>query len=101
MNTANLQLEGLCLAIAAVHRELVAKGIISQQELDIALRKAEAAATGDERFQDHLSPANRDAICFPIRVLQIANTTGAEYPWSFSHLAKVVGETKRPYNDQE
>lgn len=100
MNTANLQLQGLCLAIAAVNRSLVAKGILTQQEIDIALRKAEAAATGDNRFVEDLSPANRDAVCFPIRVLQIANRTGAEAPWSFSHLAKLVGETKRPYNDQ-
>lgn len=100
MNTANLQLEGLCLAIAAVNRQLVAKGLLGQDEIDVALRRAEAAAAGDERFTDHLSPANRDAVCFPIRLLQIANSSGADNPWSFSHLAKLVGETKRPYNDQ-
>ncbi|MCO6389344.1 hypothetical protein [Aliihoeflea sp. 40Bstr573] len=101
MNTANLQLEGLCLAIAAINHELVAKGVLSQNEIDIALRKAEAAAVGDNRHTDHLSPANRDAICFPIRFLQLANTTSAEHLWTFSHLAKMVGETKRPYNDQQ
>lgn len=101
MNTANLQLEGLCLAIAAVNHELVAKGLLTQSEVDTALRKAEAAATSDERFAEHLKPSNRDAICFPIRVLQIANTTGAENPWSFSHLTRLVAETKRPYNDQQ
>jgi hypothetical protein len=100
VNTANLQLEGLCLAIAAVNHALVEKGLLSQDEIDLALRKAEAAATGDERFVDQLSPANRDAVCFPIRLLQIANTSGAAAPWSFSHLAKLVGETKQPYNDQ-
>lgn len=100
MNTANLQLEGLCLAIAAVNRALVAKGLLTQDEIDKALRKAESAARNDERAIDHLSPSNRDAVCFPIRVLQIANTTGADSPWTFSHLAKLVGETKRPYNDQ-
>ena len=100
MNIANLQLEGLCLAIAAINHELVAKGILSQDEMDTALRKAEAAATGDDRFNDQLSPANRDAVCFPIRMLQIANLTDADHPWSFSHLAKAVGETKQPYNDQ-
>jgi hypothetical protein len=100
MNIANLQLEGLCLAIAAINHELVAKGVLSQDEMDTALRKAEATAIGDERFIDQLSPANRDAVCFPIRVLQIANLTGADHPWSFSKLAKTVGETKQPYNDQ-
>ncbi|MGH6763949.1 MAG: hypothetical protein ACRECW_20460 [Phyllobacterium sp.] len=100
MNTANLQLEGLCLAIAAVNRLLVARGIVSQEEIDVALRKAEAVATSDDRFIEDLSPANRDAVCFPIRVLQVANRTGAETPWTFGHLAKLVGETKRQYNDQ-
>jgi len=100
MNTANLQLEGLCLAIAAINRALVAKGLLAQDEVDDALHRAEVAVTGDDRFVEQLSPANRDAVCFPIRVLRIANTTGADQPWSFSHLAKLVGETKQKYNDQ-
>lgn len=99
MNVANLQIEGLCLAIAAINHALVEKGILSQVELDDALRKAEATARGDDRFVEDLNPSNRDAICFPIRVLQIANTTGAERPWSFTELARLVGETKLPYND--
>jgi hypothetical protein len=101
MNTANLQLEGLCLAIAAINRELVAKGLLSQTEIETALRKAEAGANGDDRFTDHLSPANRDAVCFPIRLLQLANSNAADEPLSFADLAKMVGETKRPYNDQQ
>lgn len=100
MNAANLQIEGLCLALASINRLLVAKGVISQGELDNALDKAEATARGDNRFTEDMSPANRDAVCFPIRVLQIANDTGAETPWSFSQLAKLVAETKEPYNDQ-
>lgn len=100
MNTANLQLEGLCLAIAAVNRILVAKGLLTAAEIDTALRKVEAVAVGDDRAVEQLSPANRDAVCFPIRLLQLANNSGADTPWSFSHLAKMVGETKRPYNDQ-
>ncbi|KXF77794.1 hypothetical protein ATN84_08550 [Paramesorhizobium deserti] len=100
MNTANLQLEGLCLAVASVNHLLVSKGLLSQGEIDTALRKAEAAIVGDERITGQLSPANRDAVCFPIRLLQLANNAGADTPWSFSHLAKLVGETKRPYNDQ-
>ena len=100
MNAANLQIEGLCLALASVNRLLVAKGIVSQEELDIAFQKADATAHGDNRFAEGLTPSNRDAVCFPIRILQIANDTGAEKPWSFSELAKLVGETKGPYNDQ-
>lgn len=100
MNSANLQLEGLCLAVAAINQALSAKGLLSQNEIDQALRRAEIAASSDERFVEQLSPASRDAVCFPIRLLQIANNSGAQNPWSFSHLAKLVGETKRPYNDQ-
>jgi len=99
MNTANLQLEGLCLAIAAINRKLVAKGLLTQEEVDEALHGAQAAATADERLAEQLSPANRDAVCFPIRVLRIANEAGAE-PRTFTQLAKAVGETKQPYNDQ-
>jgi hypothetical protein len=100
MNVASLQIEGICLALASINRLLVAKGLVSQEELDIALQKAEATAHGDDRFVEDLSPSNRDAVCFPIRVLQIANDTGADKPWSFSQLAKLVGESKTPYNDQ-
>lgn len=98
MNTANLQLEGLCLAIAAINRKLVAKGLLTREEVDEALHVAEAVATADERLVEQLSPANRDAVCFPIRVLRIANTAGE--PRTFTQLAKAVGETKQPYNDQ-
>jgi hypothetical protein len=100
MHAANLQIEGLCLAIASINRLLVSKGIVSQEELDVAFDKAEATARSDNRFTENMSPSNRDAVCFPIRVLQIANDTGAETPWSFSELAKLVGESKEPYNDQ-
>ena len=67
MNTANLQLEGLYLAIASINDLLVAKGMVKADELDLALRRAEANATAEERMEEEMSPANRDAICFPIR----------------------------------
>jgi hypothetical protein len=98
MHAANLQLEGLCLAIASINRLLVAKGVVTQEELDNAFEKAESTARGDNRFAGNMSSANRDAVCFPIRVLQIANDTGAETPWSFSELAKLVAGTKEPYD---
>jgi hypothetical protein len=45
--------------------------------------------------------ANRDAICFPIRLLRIANNSQGESDiLPFSELAKMVGQTKEPYNDQ-
>lgn len=101
MNTANLQLEGLYLAIASVNALLVSKGILSVEEIDDALRRAEANATGDENIVEIMSPANRDAVCFPIRFLQLANNSGSERDIpSFSELARMVAQTKEPYNDQ-
>ncbi len=101
MNTANLQLEGLYLAIASVNHLLVRKGILSAEEIDTALRRAEANATADDHIIDDMSPANRDAVCFPIRFLQLANTSlsNGDIP-SFSDLARMVAQVKEPYNDQ-
>src|SRR3546814_291940 len=100
MNTANLQLEGILMAMAEINRLLVQKGILPQHDLDDALRRAEAGLAGEERSPE-LSPANRDAIAFPVRLLRLANSLGpdGEVP-DFAALAKRVGETKEPYNDQ-
>ena len=101
MNVANLQLEGLMMAIAAVNGLLVQKGVLSVEDIDLALRTAEADITSDERVHDELRPANRDAICFPLRLLMMANRSQSETGNSgFSELARMVGQTKTPYNDQ-
>ena len=97
MNTANLQLEGLLIAIAAVNRTLVDKGIVTAAELDHALSTSEQTVLGDDRVAEDMSPANRDAVAFPIRLLRAANAGGER---SFSELARRVGETKGPHNDQ-
>lgn len=100
MNGANLQLEGLIMAIASINHVLVYKGVLSAQEIEIALRKAEASGTAEERSEG-MSPANRDAINFPIRLLQLANRCQpeADIP-PFSQLAQMVGQLKEPDNDQ-
>ncbi len=101
MNAANLQLQGLLLAIASVNHALVRKGLLEPAEIDVALRRAEASLTGEERLVEDMSPANRDAICFPIRLLQMANNTqGEEGVPGFAELARMVGQTKEHYNDQ-
>ena len=99
MNTANLQLEGLLVAMASLHRQLVAKGVLTAEEIDHALAVCEATTTGDDRAAEELSPANRDAIAFPIRLLRIANEGTA--PLEFGALARLVGKTKGKYADQE
>lgn len=101
MNTANLQLEGLYLALASLNGLLVSKGLATVAEIDEALHRAEATAAGDEHLSEEMSPANRDAVCFPIRLLRAANNSGSDgdVP-TFSELARQVGRAKEPYNDQ-
>lgn len=61
MNVANLQIEGLCLAIAALNRALVEKGLLSRTEIESALQTAEVTARSDDRFVEDLTP--RPARC--------------------------------------
>jgi hypothetical protein len=101
MNTANLQLEGLYLVVAALNNALVKKGLLSRDEIDLALRRAEQTALGDDRVAEDMRAANRDAIAFPARFLALANrTASADEISTFSELARMVGSTKEPYNDQ-
>ncbi|MBS3651191.1 hypothetical protein KEU06_21490 [Pseudaminobacter sp. 19-2017] len=101
MHVANLQLEGLLMAIASINNVLVRKGILTTDEIDTALRRAEAAMTGEERNHEDLSPSNVDAVCFPIRLLQLANLGQSEGGvQSFSELTRSVGQLKQPYGDQ-
>src|SRR5436190_1266204 len=101
MNVANLQIEGLMMAVASVNHLLVRKGLLTVDEIDVALRRAEAGMIGDDRLVEEMSPANRDAVCFPIRLLQLANLGQSETDVQpFAELTKAVGETKEKYNDQ-
>jgi hypothetical protein len=101
MNPANLQLEGLIMACAALNRTLVEKGILTPQEIDTALRRAESRITSGDRFHDEdIRLANRDAMCFPIRMLLLANGSEDCAAAGFSELARQVGLTKQPFNDQ-
>lgn len=101
MNTANLQLEGLLMAVAAVNQALVAKGVLATDEIDRALAVCEQTALGDDRLVEDLSPSNRDAVLFPMRLLRLANNmAGSRGLPPFAELARAVGETKHPYNDQ-
>jgi hypothetical protein len=72
MNTANLQLEGLLLAVATVNNALVKKGLLTTEELDALLGGAEDTALRDRLGE--VSLANAQAICFPIRLLRLATS---------------------------
>lgn len=95
MNTANLQLEGVYAALAALINALRDNGVLSAQELDRTFGVAEAKIASDPARQTKLSNANQDAICFPIRFLRLANQTASEgRQLSFAELATLVGQTK-------
>lgn len=93
MNTANLQLEGLLLAFASINQALVRKGVLDSEEIEAALAEAETL-TGRNQAAS-ISPANRDAISFPIRFLKQANRHW-DKDKSFAELARAVGESNQP-----
>ena len=96
MNPANLQLEGMYAAVAALMNALRDKGVLSTQDLDQALNAAERKITSDPVRRTKLSDSNREAICFPLRYLRLANRTSSEgRELSFSELATLVGQTKQ------
>ena len=93
MNTANLQLEGLYSAVAALMNALREKGILSTEEIENALAEAEAVNTDHQRRD--LSDANRDAVRFPFRYLRTANAASARgQNKSFFDIATEIGMTK-------
>ncbi|MBY5343544.1 hypothetical protein E0H35_01795 [Rhizobium leguminosarum bv. viciae] len=91
MNTTNLQLKGLIMAMASICDAIVQKELLTSGELNAALSKAKKAVEEDG---DHeLSDANRAAILFPIRVLQLAEEAGRRGErLTFSDYAKLVGK---------
>ncbi|MGO6982981.1 hypothetical protein [Rhizobium leguminosarum] len=91
MNTANLQLKGPIMAMASICDAIVEKELLTTGELNAALSKAKKAIEEDD---DHeLSDANRAAILFPIRVLQLAEEAGRKGErLTFSDYAKLVAK---------
>lgn len=91
MNTANPQLEGLYLAIAAINRLLVEKQLLTHEEIRDMLLETERAVLRDPQPAT-VSDSHRKAVAFPIRLLLTANEAaekGAEV--SFEDLARHVG----------
>lgn len=93
MNTANLQLEGFYMAVAALVELLKEKGLVTAEEVDIAFARAERSAF--EGKDNDLSPSNLGAIGFPIRLLRLANSTSfAGHALPFPELTRRVGESR-------
>lgn len=94
MNTANLQLQGLCMAIASINNALVEKALLTRAEVAVALEQSEERALAGEAAEGR-SAAARDAIAFPSRILALANSSPEHGPLPpFGDLARIVGETK-------
>jgi hypothetical protein len=95
MNTANLQLEGVYAALAALAAALRAKNLLSEAEIDAAFGEAEKRLAVDSGRPSELREAHVDAICFPLRLLRLANArSAAGQDFSFVSLAAEVGRTK-------
>lgn len=86
MNTANPQREGLYLALSALVREMISKGVLSQQDLDSAMAQARQQAEADFATSP-LPDVNRKAVLFPIELLALA---GKGEPETFRELARRV-----------
>lgn len=91
MKTANLQMEGLLLALASVLDLLREKRVLTETEIAQALRVAEAAAAGDPDRPQELRAANVKAIAFPVRFLLAALERSPGTPLSFSEITRLVG----------
>jgi len=93
MNTANLQLEGLLLAVSAFVEAMRRKGLLTEQDILDALSTAEDNVNSSLDRKE-LSSSNVDAIKFPIRFLKAATNLTTDGQTSFTTLAAMVGETK-------
>lgn len=93
MNTANLQIEGLLLAASRVLEAMRRKGLLTQQEIEDALKEADAAAARDAA-QRNISPAQAEGVRFPIRFLLAATRLDETRVPSFSEIATLIGENR-------
>ncbi len=93
MNTANLQHEGIHLAIAAILRLLQDKGILADSEIQTALDQVEDRLIYERTAPGDVSDANINAICFPLRFQKAA--LRAEGTMSFNAIAAEVHRSKR------
>lgn len=96
MNTANLQMEGMLMAVSALCRLIREKGIAGADEIDAALAEAETALAADRLRPEQLSQANVEAVLFPLRFLREANRR--EVPGAsaaYTEIATMVGRTRR------
>jgi hypothetical protein len=91
VNTANLQLEGMVMALASICEALSEKGLLDHQDINAALARARRALEEDDSH--HLSEANQAAVLFPIHFLGLANQAHERGKrFTFSDYAALVGK---------
>lgn len=95
MNTANLQMEGILMAMAALCQLLRHKGIADAPEIEASLAEAEDALANDSLRPEQLSHANVEAALFPLRFLREANRRDMVGTAAYMEIAACVGRTRR------
>jgi hypothetical protein len=95
MNPANLQIEGLCIALSHLLDALRIKGVLSRDEIDELLARADDTALADKARNEQLSDPHIEAIRFAARFLRMANARTAQGgSVVFSELAEEVARRK-------
>ncbi|WP_265518565.1 hypothetical protein [Nitratireductor luteus] len=96
MNTANLQLEGVLMAMAALCRLMREQGLATADQIDGVMGEAERALKDDKLRPAAVSAANVEAALFPLRFLREANRRADEVEHAaFSGIATAVGQARR------
>jgi hypothetical protein len=89
MNAANLQLEGLIMAVAAIGEAIEKRGMITHEERGTALSMAESAVARKE--SDELSLSHQAAAKLQNRILLLANQASQQgRDYTFSQYAELL-----------
>jgi hypothetical protein len=94
MNTANLQLEGVYLVLAALFQALMAKSVFSEAELNALLSEVERNIATDASRPVEVRGSNVEAMRFPARFLKSAlfAYSQGKKP-SFAEVVSLVSQT--------
>jgi hypothetical protein len=96
MNTANLQLEGFYVVLAALLEAMCEKGLFQQGELEALLTRVESKLSEDSNRPAEMRDSNIEAICFPVRFLRQALRESSQGSGvSFADVALRVGQEKK------
>lgn len=92
MNTANMQLEGVYIVLAALLEALIKKSVLTEAELVALLSEVERNIASDRARPAEVRGSNIEAMCFPARFLKSALQSSAQGRTpSFIEIAGRVG----------